>query len=61
VDAGGFGFEKELVEASGRAKDGVAVYQVEPGRIRTAWFHLDLQQPCRNSGDVAWSAAALLV
>ncbi|VWX53318.1 conserved exported hypothetical protein [Novosphingobium sp. 9U] len=38
VEAGAFVIDKERTEAGGRASEGVAIYQVESGKIRRVWF-----------------------
>lgn len=38
MEAGNFVIDKERTEAGGRSTEGVAIYQVEAGKIRRVWF-----------------------
>lgn len=38
VETGDFVIDKERTEAGGRSNEGVAIYQVEKGKIRRVWF-----------------------
>ncbi|MBB4860372.1 hypothetical protein HNO88_003715 [Novosphingobium chloroacetimidivorans] len=38
MEADGFVIDKERTEASGKSSEGVAIYQVEFGKIRRIWF-----------------------
>lgn len=38
MESGNFVIDKERTEAGGRSSEGVAIYQVESGKIRRVWF-----------------------
>jgi hypothetical protein len=38
IQSGAFVIDKEQTDAAGRSSEGVAIYQVENGKIRRVWF-----------------------